>query len=83
MAPAIVDAAKNNRNNRPIGDNFEAAAAEACSARAARYGRLTLGDVRRVSDSMVRVVGTVQQATRERAFTCDFRSSGRIADFRI
>jgi hypothetical protein len=83
LAPVVVDAVNENRSRGFIGEDFEAAAAEACSARAARFGRLTLGAVERVSDSMVRVGGTVQEATRERTFTCDFKSSGRIAKFEI
>jgi hypothetical protein len=82
LAPAVIDAV-GSRDRGYVGEDFEAAAVEACSARASRYGRLTLGAVQRVSDAFVRVGGTVQQATRERAFTCDFRSDGRIAKFRI
>jgi hypothetical protein len=83
LAPVLVDAANSRRSGRNVGEDFEGAAAEACSARAARYGRLTLGAIQRIGSSMVRVSGTVQEATRERAFTCDFQSNGRLARFRI
>jgi hypothetical protein len=82
LAPAVVDAV-GSRDRGIVGEDFEAAAVEACSARASRYGRLTIGPVQRVSEAFVRVAGTVQQATRDRPFTCDFRSDGRIAKFRI
>ena len=83
FAPAVIDAINSTRGGGYVGEDFEAAAAEACSARASRYGRLTLGDVQRLSDKVVRVAGSVQDATRQRAFICDFQSSGRISSFRI
>jgi hypothetical protein len=83
LAPAVVDAVNNSRDRGFVGESFEAAAVEACSARASRYGRMTAGAPERISATMIRVGGTVQDATRERAFTCDFQSNGRIARFRI
>ena len=83
LAPAVVDAVNNSRDRGYAGENFEAAAVEACTARGSRYGRVTTGPVHRVGDTIVRVAGTIQEATRERAFTCDFQSNGRIARFRI
>ena len=83
LAPAVIDAANNSRNRGYVGENFEESAVEACTARGSRYGRVTIGPVERVGEKTVRVGGVVQEATRERPFTCDFRSNGRIAKFRI
>ena len=83
LAPVLVDAVKNSGSGGYVGEDFEAAATEACTARAVRYGRPTINSVQRVSEEFVRVGGSVQEATRERAFTCDFQSNGRIAKFRI
>jgi hypothetical protein len=82
LAPALVDAVNNSTARRYVGEDFEAAAAEACAARASRYGRVTIGTVQSVSDSVVRVSGSLEEATRQRNFTCDFASNGRIAEFR-
>ena len=83
LAPAVAEAVNRSRNDGYVGTDFEAAATEACTARAVRYGPPTIGAVQRVGEKAVRVSGTVQDATRRRAFTCDFESSGRIAQFRI
>ena len=83
LAPAVVDAVNNSRDRGYVGATLEDSAVEACTARASRYGRVTTGAVERVSEAMARVHGNVQEATGERAFTCDFRSNGRIAKFRI
>lgn len=82
LAPAVVDAV-NSRDRGFVGEDFEHAAVEACSARASRYGRITVGPVERIDEAIARVHGSVQDAKRERPFTCDFRSDGRIAKFRI
>jgi hypothetical protein len=82
LAPVLAEAVNNSRPSGPIGQDFEAAAAEACSARGSRYGRVTVTRVERVGEALVRVGGTVQEPARERSFTCDFRSNGKIADFR-
>ena len=82
LAPAVVDAVNNSRDRGYVGATIEESAVEACTARGSRYGRVTTGAVERVSEAIVRVHGTVQEATGERAFTCDFRSNGRIASFR-
>ena len=83
LAPALVDAVNSSRADGYVGEDFAAAAAEACTARAARYGRPTIARVQPAGEKFMRVSGTVQEATRERAFTCDFRSNGNIAKFRI
>ena len=83
LAPAVVDAANESRDRSYVGATFEASAVEACTARGSRYGRVTTGAVERVGETIVRVHGTVQEATGTRAFRCDFRSNGRIASFRI
>ena len=83
LAPAVVDAVNEGRDRGYVGATFEESAVEACTARGSRYGRVTTGAVERVSETTVRVHGIVQEATGERAFTCDFRSNGRIARFRI
>jgi hypothetical protein len=82
LAPALVDAVNNSRPGGTIGQDFEAAAAEACSARGSRYGRVTVTGVQRVGEDLVRVGGTVQEPARQRGFTCDFGSNGKIAEFR-
>jgi hypothetical protein len=82
LAPVLAEAVNNNRPRGHIGQDFEAAAAEACSARGSRYGRVTVTGVQRVGEALVRVGGNVQEPARERSFTCDFRSNGKIAEFR-
>lgn len=82
LAPALVDAVNNSKAGQYVGEDFERAAAEACAARTSRYGRVTLGAVQRVNETVVRVSGTLEEATRQRNFTCDFQSNGRIAEFR-
>ena len=82
LAPVLVDAVNNSRPAGTIGEDFEAAAAEACSARGSRFGRVTVTGVQRLGDARVRVDGTLQEPTRQRSFTCDFRSNGKIAEFR-
>jgi hypothetical protein len=82
LAPVLADAVSNSRPSGHIALDFEAAAAEACSARGSRYGRVTFTGVERVGEALVRVAGTVQEPARERSFTCDFRSNGKIAEFR-
>jgi hypothetical protein len=82
LAPVLVDAVNNSRPAGPISEDFEAAAAEACSARGSRYGRVTVTAVQRVGEALVRIEGTVQEPARQRDFTCDFGSNGKIAEFR-
>ena len=83
LAPAVVEAVNSSRADGYVGTDFEAAATEACTARAARYGPPTISKVQRIGEKTVRVNGAVQEAMRTRAFACDFRSNGRISGFSI
>lgn len=68
---------------------FERDAVNACGTEAARYGRVDVTEVARISSSTLRVSGIVDVSTGyyggidRRTFECDFRSDGRIADFDI
>lgn len=63
------------------GGGFQQAAVNACANTAARYGQVSIRDVRQVSSSTLRVYGTVRNGYTSRSWDCDFRSDGRITDF--
>ena len=63
------------------GSNFSQAAVNACAGYASRYGRASVNDVRRLSNSSVKVFGRVNQGYRSETWDCTFRSDGRITDF--
>ncbi|HEV2079032.1 MAG TPA: hypothetical protein VGR19_03920 [Allosphingosinicella sp.] len=64
------------------GQQFQQAAVNACGQQASRYGRVNIADVRQVSNSTLRVFGTVDSGNfQRRSFSCDFRSDGRITNF--
>ena len=65
------------------GQNFQQAAVHACGNTAARYGQVSIADVRQVSSSTLRVYGIVGSRYGGRQFACSFRSDGRITDFDI
>jgi len=67
------------------GPGFEAMAADACGAQAARYGRAQVTQVRQISRSTMRVHGTIDAGYgyQRRSFACSFRDDGRITDFDI
>lgn len=65
-------------------NNFQQAAVNACGSVAARYGgQVGIRDVRRVSNSTLRVYGVVGTRYGADDFACSFRSDGRITDFDI
>ena len=64
------------------GQQFQQAAVNSCGQQASRYGRVSIADVRQVSNSTLRVFGRVDSGNfQQRSFTCDFRSDGRITNF--
>ena len=66
------------------GQQFQQAAINACGQQASRYGRVSIADVRQVSNSTLQVYGSIDSGNfQRRNFTCSFRSDGRITDFRI
>ena len=72
--------------NRAMGgQSFQDAAVEACAREAQRYGNVNVTDVRQVSQSTLRVFGTINTSNYggQRRFDCDFREDGRITDFDI
>lgn len=63
------------------GSSFQQAAVNACGSYAARYGQVGIRSVRQVSNSTLRVYGTVSNGYSGSNWDCDFRSDGRITDF--
>ena len=63
--------------------SFQQAAVNSCARTAARYGQVSVTQVRQVSRSTLRVYGQVRTNYRARNWDCDFRSDGRITDFDI
>ena len=64
-------------------NDFERAAANACAREASRYGRISLERVEQRSRDIVRVDGRIDSRDRNRdQFLCEFRSDGRIVNFR-
>ena len=63
--------------------DFQRAAVNSCGQQASRYGRVSVQDVQQVSNSTLRVYGTVDDGFQRRQFRCDFRSDGRISDFQL
>ena len=64
------------------GGNFSQAAVNACGSAAARYGQVSIRDVRQISGDSVKVWGSVY-GYRNDSWDCTFRSDGRITDFDI
>ena len=56
-------------------------ALEACKARAAAHGEVSIIDVERRSDGKIIVWGTVNDARQRQSFEC--RYDGKIADFNL
>jgi hypothetical protein len=66
------------------GPDFQTAAVDACGAEAARYGRVTVTDIRSAGSSILHVIGTIDgNDYQRRNFACSFREDGGIADFDI
>jgi len=64
------------------GQGFQQAAVNACGSQASRYGQVRIANVQQVSNSTLRVYGTVDSGNyQQRSFQCDFRSDGRITNF--
>lgn len=68
--------------------NFERAAVSACGAQAQRYGRVSVDNVERRSNSTLRVRGMIEAnagvyggGLERRTFVCSFRNDGRVTDF--
>lgn len=65
-------------------DNIDRAAAEACGREASRYGRVSIQRVDRFSSDVFRVEGRIDSRdSRRDEFRCDYRTDGRILDFRL
>ena len=63
--------------------SFQQAAVDACGQQASQYGRVSIGNVQQVSGDTLRVSGSASVNTyQQRGFYCDFRSDGRITNFR-
>ena len=62
--------------------NFERAAVDACGRQASQYGRVSISNVERRDNSMLRVYGRVDDGQyQSRNFACIYRSDGRITEF--
>ena len=68
--------------------SFESAAVNACGAQAQRYGRASVDNVERRSNSSVRVRGMIEASANvygggieRRTFDCSFRNDGRVTQF--
>ncbi len=81
--PAAAEITRSLGQQGLIGEDFAAAASEACVARATRYGRSTVTRVEPQSSSTMLVYGTIEDGFRTRTFGCNFRSNGTIASFRM
>jgi hypothetical protein len=79
--PAAAEVARSLGQQGMIGEDFAAAASEACVARATRYGRATVTRVEPQGASLMRVYGTIEGGYRTRNFVCDFRNNGTVARF--
>ena len=70
----------NNNDNR----DFERAAVRACGREAERYGQVRITYAEERSRGVYTVQGQIDTRDNRRdQFTCDFRSDGRIVDFRL
>ena len=81
--PAAAELVRSESQRGLIGEDFGAAASEACVARATRYGRSTVTRVDAQSSSTMLVYGTIEDGYRTRNFACNFGSNGSIASFRM
>lgn len=63
------------------GSSFSQAAVNACGNYASRYGRVSIRNVERLSNSSLKVAGTVSNGYRNEGWDCTYRSDGRITDF--
>ena len=66
-----------------IGEDFTAAASEACTARGTRYGRTTVTSTQPLSGGGMQVFGSVERADGTHSFVCIFRSTGSVASFKM
>ncbi len=80
FAPVLADAVNSARQPRTFeGQDLAAAGAEACRARAARFGRVNITGVQPVGTDVVQVSGTIDGT---RGFVCNFNRDGRITGYR-
>lgn len=81
--PAAAELVRSEGQRGVIGEDFGAAAAEACVARATRYGRATVTGAQAQTGGSMQVFGTIEDGFRTRNFVCIFRSTGSVASFRM
>lgn len=82
LAPTVAEIVNSAAQDRGYANpDFTRAAAEACEARAARYGRVSVTSIQQQSSTTARVRGAIQTGYEARTFGCSFRSDGRITDF--
>jgi len=81
--PAAAEIVRSESQRGVIGEDFAAAASEACTARGTRYGRATVTSTQPTTGGGMQVFGTIERSDGTRNFVCIFRSSGSIASFKI
>lgn len=81
--PAAAELVRAETQRGVIGEDFGAAASEACTARGTRYGRTTVTSLQPQTGGSMQVFGTVERSDGTRNFVCIFRSSGSIASFKM